>query len=113
MPSRVNRAATSATRPAPFVMTTNWMMTRIRKTTTTANAAARSACFRRRASMRQRTLAEGLQLGGRLLQSMRPGNRPLRPAFERLAAPARGAVDEGEHLRHRLEELLRDLVAEV
>src|SRR5439155_997526 len=109
MPSRVNRAATSATRPAPFVMTTNWMMTTIRKTTTTtANAAARSACFRRRASMRQRTLAEGLQLGGRLLQSMRPGNRPLRPAFERLAAPARGAVDEREHLRDRLEELLRD-----
>ena len=31
MASRVNRAATSATRPAPLVMTTNWMTTRIRK----------------------------------------------------------------------------------
>ena len=31
--SRVKRAATSATRPAPFVMTTNWITTRIRKTT--------------------------------------------------------------------------------
>ena len=31
--SRVKRAATSATRPAPFVMTTNWMTTRMKKTT--------------------------------------------------------------------------------
>ena len=31
--SRVKRAATSATRPAPFVITTNWITTRIRKTT--------------------------------------------------------------------------------
>jgi hypothetical protein len=31
--SRVNRAATSATRPAPFVMTTNWMITRMMNTT--------------------------------------------------------------------------------
>ena len=31
--SRVNRAPTSATRPAPFVTTMNWMTTRIRKTT--------------------------------------------------------------------------------
>ena len=31
MASRVKRAPTSATRPAPFVMTTNWMTTRIRK----------------------------------------------------------------------------------
>ncbi len=31
--SRVKRAATSATRPAPLVMTTNWMITRIRKMT--------------------------------------------------------------------------------
>ena len=30
--SRVNRAATSATRPAPFVMTTNWTTMRIVKT---------------------------------------------------------------------------------
>ena len=33
MPSRVKRAATSATRPDPAVMTTNWMMIRMRKTT--------------------------------------------------------------------------------
>ena len=33
MASRVKRAATSAMRPAPLVMTTNWMTTRIRKTT--------------------------------------------------------------------------------
>ena len=33
MASRVNRAATSAMRPAPLVMTTNLMTTRIRKTT--------------------------------------------------------------------------------
>ena len=33
MASRVNRAATSATRPAPLVMTTNWMTTRITKIT--------------------------------------------------------------------------------
>ena len=33
MASRVKRAATSATRPEPFVITTNWMTTRIRKTT--------------------------------------------------------------------------------
>ena len=33
MASRVKRAATSATRPAPFVMTTNWMTMRIRKMT--------------------------------------------------------------------------------
>ena len=31
--SRVNRAATSLTRPAPLVMTTYWITTRIRKTT--------------------------------------------------------------------------------
>ncbi len=31
--SRVKRAATSATRPAPFVITTNWITTRIRNTT--------------------------------------------------------------------------------
>src|SRR3954465_13949534 len=31
--SRVKRAATSATRPAPLVMTTNWMTTRITKIT--------------------------------------------------------------------------------
>ena len=31
MASRVKRAPTSATRPAPLVMTTNWMTTRIRK----------------------------------------------------------------------------------
>jgi hypothetical protein len=31
--SRVNRAPTSATRPAPLVITTNWMSTRIMKTT--------------------------------------------------------------------------------
>ncbi len=31
--SRVKRAPTSATRPAPLVMTTNWMTTRIRKIT--------------------------------------------------------------------------------
>jgi hypothetical protein len=31
MASRVNRAATSATRPAPLVMTTNWMTMRITK----------------------------------------------------------------------------------
>ena len=31
--SRVNRAATSATRPEPFVITTNWITTRIRNTT--------------------------------------------------------------------------------
>src|SRR4051794_32507327 len=33
MASRVKRAATSATRPAPFVTTTNWMTTRTRKIT--------------------------------------------------------------------------------
>ena len=33
MASRVKRAATSATRPAPLVMTTNWITTRIRNTT--------------------------------------------------------------------------------
>ena len=33
MASRVKRAATSATRPAPAVMTMNWTITRIRKTT--------------------------------------------------------------------------------
>ena len=33
MASRVKRAATSATRPAPLVMTTNWMTMRMRKTT--------------------------------------------------------------------------------
>ena len=33
MASRVKRAATSATRPAPFVTTTNWMTIRIRKIT--------------------------------------------------------------------------------
>ena len=33
MASRVNRAATSLTRPAPLVMTTYWITTRIRKTT--------------------------------------------------------------------------------
>ena len=33
MASRVKRAATSATRPAPLVMTTNWMTMRIRNTT--------------------------------------------------------------------------------
>ena len=33
MPSRVNRAATSATRPAPEVITTNWMTMRMKKTT--------------------------------------------------------------------------------
>ncbi len=32
MASRVNRAATSATRPAPFVITTNWITIRIVKT---------------------------------------------------------------------------------
>ena len=32
MASRVKRAATSATRPAPLVITTNWITTRIRKT---------------------------------------------------------------------------------
>jgi hypothetical protein len=31
--SRVNRAPTSATRPAPFVITTNWITTRIMKIT--------------------------------------------------------------------------------
>ena len=31
--SRVKRAATSATRPAPLVITTNWMTIRIRNTT--------------------------------------------------------------------------------
>ena len=31
--SRVNRAATSATRPAPFVITMNWMTIRMRKIT--------------------------------------------------------------------------------
>ena len=31
MASRVKRAATSATRPAPFVITTNWMTTRMKK----------------------------------------------------------------------------------
>ena len=31
--SRVNRAPTSATRPAPLVITANWMTTRIRKIT--------------------------------------------------------------------------------
>ena len=31
--SRVKRAATSATRPAPVVITTNWMMIRMKKTT--------------------------------------------------------------------------------
>ena len=30
--SRVKRAPTSATRPAPLVMTTNWMTSRIAKT---------------------------------------------------------------------------------
>ena len=33
MASRVKRAPTSATRPAPLVITTNWMTIRIRKTT--------------------------------------------------------------------------------
>ena len=33
MASRVKRAATSATRPAPFVITTNWITTMIRNTT--------------------------------------------------------------------------------
>ena len=33
MPSRVKRAATSATRPAPLVMTTNWMTMRMKNTT--------------------------------------------------------------------------------
>ena len=33
MASRVNRAPTSATRSAPFVTTTNWITTRIRKIT--------------------------------------------------------------------------------
>ena len=33
MASRVKRAPTSATRPAPLVMTTNWMTSRITKTT--------------------------------------------------------------------------------
>ncbi len=33
MASRVNRAATSATRPAPLVITTKWMTIKIRKTT--------------------------------------------------------------------------------
>ena len=32
MASRVKRAPTSATRPAPLVTTTNWMTTRIEKT---------------------------------------------------------------------------------
>ncbi len=44
MASRVKRAATSATRSAPLVMTTNWMTTRIRKTTrpTTSSRRRRS-----------------------------------------------------------------------
>ena len=33
IPSRVNRAATSATRPAPLVITTNWITTMMRNTT--------------------------------------------------------------------------------
>jgi hypothetical protein len=41
IPSRVKRAATSATRPDPEVITTNWMMIRMRKTTSPTTIARR------------------------------------------------------------------------